>query len=795
MITESLGLMLLGPAVSLLREATLRASWESGAIRMPKAVANPTATIARPANLVATPPAQPAIPKKQAAIVSSDSGYLDISILTKKPKVADDVGDWLTMRPKPLDALTEQAKQPWTPASSFGGGGGGAVPGAGGFATTKQGQITPLRVPPPSSAANSLPNVAFASSPSTPSPANADSAFRTAPSSSGGALSGGATATADPGLLTPTGGSNGAALGSFPYFPLYTLDNVDGTVLFPNNYQLATIGGIADLRAQAVGNVTFSWDTSHLTGVATNIQGTSTYKLTFNWTTYNSTAVDVSVGLTATDNLGHQETQSYWFHVPAGGSGGSGGGSSEPSWPAVLIPDTQLTGGPSFISQNVAASADAGSLETAVSLPGYNPNVPPVVLTYNSLAADPRPIAVVHHTLVPTNNVFPGEVSSDFNLNGTDQGGWWYSTGSLTNGDVMQIPLQANATGLSTGRYAYTATIVDDPSVPAGIATHTYYSTMTVLSPSEQPWAALGQGWSLSGLEKVDSISPGVIDELGGGDSLWFVSGGSGGYYYSPAGEFSSLASTSGGGWTRTTSDGTVYTFNSAGFETALSGPNGLIASYSYDGSSRLSAIKDRYNNVTTFSYDSNGKLAEITDPGLRITTFTHSGGDLTSATLPDTSSWTYTYDSSGRMTQVADPNNHATTIAYDSFERVGTITGADGTTQEVLDDQEQGAGGSSLFPSSSPTLLAATASAITDSLGHTNQIRPDWYGLGVPNQFTDPDGNVFDRRSQFRRPGDRGDRPPQPHHPSGLRSLSSKCERHEVDLPRPQHGTMAGRQ
>ena len=45
MITESLGLMLLGPAVSLLREATLRASWESGAIRTPKAVAA-TAAIA-----------------------------------------------------------------------------------------------------------------------------------------------------------------------------------------------------------------------------------------------------------------------------------------------------------------------------------------------------------------------------------------------------------------------------------------------------------------------------------------------------------------------------------------------------------------------------------------------------------------------------------------------------------------------------------------------------------------------------------------------------------------------------
>ena len=187
MITESLGLMLLGPAVSLLREATLRASWESGAIRLPKTVANAATTIARP------PIPSRRLRRKRRRLKNKRRSHRAPPLFStsrscrRSPK--RDAGDWLTMRPKPLDALTAQAAQPWTPASSFGGGGGGALPGAGGFASTNQGQITPLRVPPPSNAANSLPNVAFAAPSST---------------SSGGSTSGGLIAAASSSTSSPS---------------------------------------------------------------------------------------------------------------------------------------------------------------------------------------------------------------------------------------------------------------------------------------------------------------------------------------------------------------------------------------------------------------------------------------------------------------------------------------------------------------------------------------------------------------------------------------------------------------
>ena len=68
-----------------------------------------------------------------------------------------------------------------------------------------------------------------------------------------------------------------------------------------------------------------------------------------------------------------------------------------------------------------------------------------------------------------------------------------------------------------------------------------------------------------TGLEQITSVSGGVILDLGdNGRSLWFASTGSGGSTYTdPAGEFSALVKNSGGGWTRTLTDGTQIIFNS----------------------------------------------------------------------------------------------------------------------------------------------------------------------------------------------------------------------------------------
>lgn len=95
-----------------------------------------------------------------------------------------------------------------------------------------------------------------------------------------------------------------------------------------------------------------------------------------------------------------------------------------------------------------------------------------------------------------------------------------------------------------------------------------------------------------------------ILSEGDRGASLWFTSSGGSGGYTSPAGDFSTLTENtgSGGGWTRTLTDGTVYTFNSGGYETTSIDRNGLHTTFSYNGSNQLSSVEDPYGKLTTFT-------------------------------------------------------------------------------------------------------------------------------------------------------------------------------------------------
>ncbi|HZW34311.1 MAG TPA: hypothetical protein VFF52_26545, partial [Isosphaeraceae bacterium] len=480
------------------------------------------------------------------------------------------------------------------------------------------------------------------------------------------------------GPKSPIKGPLNAPLIQFPYFPLYTLNWIQGDVLWPNGYQLATLDGNVDLRAQVKNatGVTFSWNTTNL-AKATNIatSGTGNEDLTFTWTSFNPSAVVDSVTLTATSGT-EQESQTYYFQVPAGSSSTNTGSAS---WPATLSPDTVLPGAASWSSAGVSVDANSGALDTSIALPGYNPNIPGIALDYDSLTADPRPIILVPHPLDPT-QVVPTAVNATLTFNSQVGTTWYYNTSQFIPGDVQEIALQANATGLSTGRYNYSVQVVDERLTNT---TFTYSGTATVLNQST---SAFGDGWTLQGLEQIIPASGGVILTLGdGGESLWFSGSPSVGQNYtSPAGDFSTLTLTS-SGWTRVLPNGTQITFNSSGSQTATIDLNGLHTTYSYS-SGLLSTIEDPYGNLTTFTYSS-GKLASIEDPADRLTTFTFSGNDLTSVQQADSTRVTFTYDSAGRITEREDPLGHVTSIVYDPAERVGTITQPDGTTQLFASD------------------------------------------------------------------------------------------------------------
>ncbi len=339
-------------------------------------------------------------------------------------------------------------------------------------------------------------------------------------------------------------------------------------------------------------------------------------------------------------------------------------------------------------------------------------------------------------------------VTSQLTFNGTPGVTWTYNTSSLTPGDIMQIGLQANASGLSTGRYSYSATVVDNR---AGTPTTTIDTgTATIINEALDPtFAALGAGWSIGGLQKIIPASGGVILDQGGGSGKWFSGsfGSGGGTFTSPAGDFSTLVGNSNGTYTRTLTDGTVQTFNASGLETSVVNRNGLTTTFGYSGS-LLTSITDPYGEVSTLAY-SGGYLTSITDPAGRSATFTIANGNLTGVTYPDNSVWSYAYNASHQLTGVTEPSSpgepvKTTSIAYDAAGRVGSITRADGTTQAFSAAQEQGwtDTGTSTNPAA-PTLLAQVGSTYTDPMGNVTVSSPDWYGMGLTVQTINALGGV----------------------------------------------------
>jgi YD repeat-containing protein len=693
--------------------------------------------------------------------------------------------DWLTLGAASKPAVSEASgiSSPWHPAARAGGGvamaprggsGNGALPVT---LALVRGQISPLSVPKPN-LAPSTPggggsSAALLAALASASQGNGGSSLGesltggrltrsapiarnpSAPSSPAGGQNPGSGLTAQP--MTGSGGgtprssipdpvigtSSGPSEDTFPYFNLYVIDVNNGVVLFPGADQLATFSGHVDLEAQVSGATvsSYSWNTSDLAG-ANDISGTSTNQLTFQWEEENAgAAFTSSVTLSVTDTSSQIETYTYDFWVPSsnGGGGSSGGSGGSATWPAAITPESELLTAPSFASDDASVDATSGALDTEIDLPSYNPNVPALALTYDSVTADPLPIILVENTMPAT---VPSTVSAQLTYNSSGGSTWYYSTSSLNPGDVQQIALQApsGVASLATGRYSYSAVVTDSGSTPT-----TLTGSTTLFSETSSPF---GDGWTLEGLEQITSASGGVtLSEGDNGRSLWFTAPASGGTYTDPAGEFSTLVknSGSGGGYTRTLTDGTQITFNSGGYETATIDLNGLHTTYSYNGSNQLTSIEDPYGNYTTLTYSggSGGHLQTIEDPAGRITTLTNSGGELTQAELPDGSTWGYAY-SGGLLTKITDPRSNAVSIVYDSAGRVGTIALPEGSNETFTNDQESGwtDTGTSGSPAAA-TLLAQATSTYTSPNGNTTTLRPDWWGLGQTGVAIDAIGDV----------------------------------------------------
>jgi RHS repeat-associated protein len=722
LITESLGILIAGIGVPV---AMMVGRAEAGVAQ-------------------ASPPRQPAIPADTASPVipvsaaSGATGSGGSAAPVREPIVAV-AAPAVTPLAIPGANTIKVAWAVPTADSSKGGGAGGSSHGGSG-STSPATTAAPSSPAGSSSSATSAPSVVVPAVMNDPTSSTQQASPTPLATTSTTAQIPAATDPTGTSAALPGGGGFGAspdAMLSFTHFPVYTLDYNAGSVLLPGADRLATPGGDVDLRAQ-VANTTvssYSWDTSGLTD-ATSISGTSSDDLTFQWDSTVATATTNSVTLTVTNSSSQTEVQTYTFQVPVG-TGSAGTGTA--TWPTSLSPDTVSPGAPVIPVHNVSVDANSGSLGTAIALPTYNSNVPAVVLSYDSVTANPLPIITVPHTLDPSLAV-PSQVSAQLTFNGTAGSTYYYDTSNLTPGDIQQIALQAG-TAPSTGRYAYSVALGD---IRGTTTTSSVGGDATVINDSG---SAVGSGWVVDGLETIIPASGGVILDLGsGGKSLWFATGG-GSTYVDPAGEFSTLVANMGGTYTRTLTDGTILQFNSSGREIADVDTNGVAITYGYDGLGRLSTIQDHYGNTTTFTYDgTTGLLDTITDPASRIATFTHSGTTLSGVELPDTSTWGYAYNGSSELTQVTDPDSHTVTVAYDSANRVGTISNPDATSETFTAAQEQGfvpsGSGTSLSPATA-TLLAQATSTFIDPLTNETDLYPDWQGLGLTDVTSDPLGNI----------------------------------------------------
>jgi len=682
------------------------------------------------------------LPTKPAAAGSADPAPAAQQQVAPRPVggFEQDQGRFGVLNDQPFNLFSDSSPPPprtaglgsYRPAQGGDGGGGGSGVAPSSHSTTDsldQGSYDNFSIPPHGSAGGSPPASNFSNSGS-------------AGSGTGHAVSTGSfgvSLTPSP-HSPPSPGGPGIKPLAVVEGNLWVLDMNKGVVVTPGVTEQEFSTWSMSLEAQVSGATasTYSWSMTNAPDT-TSVSGASTYHLTFSWSSFTGGARSDSIKLTETNSDSTQNVITLTFSVTSTSSPAySSAVTTSSTWPSVLPPDAitgqeQANGAGPYYSLGLAT----GELDTAYNMPAYNPGVAPLSLFYNSSAANAQPIFITHYP-TSSSGALPSTISAQLTFNGTAGSTFYYSTSSLNPGDIMEIASQVNASSLSTGRYSYSIAVTANYATPV---TTTYSGSVNVINDASSPF---GAGWTLSGLEHIWSVTGGVILELPGGLSLWFASAGSGAFT-TPAGDFSTLTQNTGTNvYTRTLTNGTKITFNSSGYQTAVTDRDGNATSYAYNGSNQLSTITDFNSLVTTFAYSS-GQVT-IQDPANRVSTLTLSSGQLTGITDPAGEQWTYGYDGSNDLTTLENPRSYTTTIAYNYADRVTTVTRADASTDLLSALQMQGlvpSGSGTSGSPATPVLVAQAQATYTDPRSNAWPDRLDWLGFGTATQQIDPLGNT----------------------------------------------------
>jgi len=187
--------------------------------------------------------------------------------------------------------------------------------------------------------------------------------------------------------------------------------------------------------------------------------------------------------------------------------------------------------------------------------------------------------------------------------------------------------------------------------------------------------SSIARGWIVAGSPRAyPQADNSVLITEGDGSAVFFRKRGAT-TFFAPVGDFSTLL-VNGTGWKRLYPDSTVVYFNSAGRITDAYDRFNNRTQFIYDGSNRLTTIRDPNSQDLVLAYGSYG-LSSIRDnlsPNRYTNITVLSDSSLTAIQDPDGVSTTFQYDGNRRLWKTISRRGDTTTMNYQTIS--GIITG-----------------------------------------------------------------------------------------------------------------------
>lgn len=292
-----------------------------------------------------------------------------------------------------------------------------------------------------------------------------------------------------------------------------------------------------------------------------------------------------------------------------------------------------------------------------------------LTLVYHGDRVHPKPF--IHLNVQKPDAQVPQQVWLEVKRSGADQ--------TFANGETRLKFLAASSGYQRIGgqlRDSTLATGMHDVEIivswyyGASMIMQSWVTRLLVVNETEAP---IARGWTIAGVQRLYPQANGhaLITE-GDGSAAFFKTG-----FVSPPGEFSMLE-TFGAGWRRRYPDSTKVVFNSLGLMTDVYDSFNNRTQFFYDGSNRLTTVRDPNGKDLVLAYGPNG-LSSIRDnvtPN-RYTTVTVQPSPtrtLTAISDPDNVSTGFAYDASRRLSSVTDRRGQTTTIGWQTVN--GKATG-----------------------------------------------------------------------------------------------------------------------